>query len=139
MTENNLKLKAEDMKIIENMAEKYGMSVQDLGRSLLVGKFPRVQINFTIDELQTVDSRAGRLNLTRSTYCCMCFEKAMEKNMYKSINVIDIIKRYKKGTKKKKVAISLPINEYDRMLKVAKDVGVPFSSLIKYFALNVKL
>lgn len=130
----------EDLDIIETIAKKYNVTVQDIGRSLLSRKYPRIQIMLTPEELTKIDENANRLNLSRSMYCYLCFRKAINDKIYEKMNIVDIVKKGKNGIRTEKVAVSFSeLGDYNKMMKFAEDMGVSFSSVVRYFSLNVDL
>ena len=78
MARGKFELSAEDKMIIEEIAKKYEVSVDELGRHLLARKYPRIQILLTEEELGYVDENAIRMGLSRSAYCYECFKKAVD-------------------------------------------------------------
>lgn len=140
MANVNLELERNDLDIIESIAKKYGVSVQDLSRSLLSRKYPRLQILLTVDELKHIDDNAKKLSLSRSMYCYMCFKKAMDDKLYENMNLLEIVKKSDTGKRTEKVAVSFSeLGDYEKMVKFAKDLGVPFSGMLRYFSLTVNL
>ncbi len=140
MANVNLELERNDLDIIESIAKKYGVSVQDLSRSLLSRKYPRLQILLTVDELKHIDDHAKKLSLSRSMYCYMCFKKAMDDKLYENMNLLEIVKKSDTGKRTEKVAVSFSeLGDYEKMVKFAKDLGVPFSGMLRYFSLTVNL
>lgn len=135
-----VELKKEDLEVIERMAEKYDITVQDLARSLLSRKYPRLQILLTPEELQYIDDCADGLNLSRSMYCYLCFKKAVDDKLYENMNIIEIVKKGNHGRRTQKVAVSFTeLSDYNKMVKFAEDLGINFSSIIRYFSMNVNL
>lgn len=134
----------EDLKIIENMAEKYCVSVQELGRiiSRRNGSYPRLQILLNVEELNSIDKKAKELNLSRTKYCSLCYRKALKEKLYDDIDIIQAMseKQTNKLKREHRAVISFDnAKDYREMKKLADSLGIPFSSLMRYFALNVKL
>lgn len=142
--ENDAFLKNDDLKIIENIAEKYCITIQELGRILArrTGVYPRLQILLNTDELNIIDSKANKLNLSRTKYCSLCYKKALKENLYENINVLQAMSDNKnKNLKRKHRAVISFDNakDYRNMKKLSDDLGIPFSSLMRYFALTVNI
>lgn len=135
-------IKDEDLRIISNIAKTYNLSVQELGRILARKKatYPRIQILLTIDELNLIDEMAKTLRLSRSKYCSMCCHKALKEELYKNIDMLKVIRESETGNKRVHRAIISyeNANEFLEMKKLANDLGTPFSSLMRYFALNIQ-
>lgn len=133
-----------DLELIESMAEKYCITVQELGRILSrkTGSYPRLQILLNVDELHNIDRKSKKLNLSRSRYCSMCYKKALKEKLYENIDVLQAMSDVKSGKMKRdhRAVISFDnAKDYREMKKLADDLGIPFSSLMRYFALTVKL
>lgn len=140
MANLNLELESEDLKTIEEIAKKYGVSVQDLSRSLLSRKYPRLQILLTVEELKHIDDNAMRLNLSRSMYCYLCFKKAIDEKLYENIDVLKVVRKSDTGKRTEKVAVSFSEqSDYEKMVKFASDLGIAFSGMVRYFSLVVEL
>lgn len=133
-----------DMDIIEAIANKYYISLEELGRILARKKqsYPRLQILLSKSELNIIDKKAKEKNITRSKYCSMCFKKALHNKEYENFDVMKIIARNTESKEKRgeRAVISFEnANDYKEIKKVSKDLGIPCSTLIRYFTLNVEL
>ena len=131
-----------DLEIIRGIAEKYKIRVSELGRILSrrSASYPKTQILLTTDEMYSIDRKAKELNLNRSKYCTMCVKKAMDEKIYEDIDIMKVIEKSKSGRREHRAMISYDSSSgYIKIKKLANDLGVPFSSLIRYFALNVEL
>lgn len=134
----------EDLKVIETIAEKYCISVQELGRILSrkTGSYPRLQILLNVEELHTIDRRAKKLNLSRAKYCRMCYRKALNEELYDNIDVLKVVSENQNGKLKRehRAVISFDnAKDYRMMKKLSDELGIPFSSLMRYFCLTVDL
>lgn len=134
----------EDLKIIEKIAEKYCISVQELGRiiSRRNGSYPRLQILLNLEELHNIDGKAKKLNLSRTKYCSLCYRKALKEKLYENIDVLQAMSETQSGKMKRehRAVISFDnAKDYRDMKKLADNLGIPFSSLMRYFALTVEL
>lgn len=137
-------IKKGDLETIENIAEKYCITVQELGRILSrkTGSYPRLQILLNVDELHNIDRKSKKLDLSRSRYCSMCYKKALKEKLYENINVLQAMSDGESGKMKRehRAVISFDsAKDYRDMKKLADDLGMPFSSLMRYFALTVEL
>lgn len=136
-------LQVEDLKIIKKIADKYNLSLQELGRVLTRknGKYLRLQILLNIDEINLIDERAGALKLSRSKYCTLCYKKALKENLYDNIDILRVVGESENGKKREhRAVISFDMtSDYLEMKKLSDDLGLPFSSLVRYFALNIEL
>lgn len=128
----------DDYQIIETMAQKYGMNVYDFGH-LLSKKNDKVllQIRFSEDELTELDRRAKEKKLARSKFCKLCFKKVLDENIYENLNYLQIIKDEKEKTEK--INIYFNAIEYKSMYKLSAELQIPFSTLMRYFSLNIDL
>lgn len=143
----NLKMEIineEDYNVICDMAKKYNMSVDDFGRLLSkkIEKDIRLQVRFSADELKTIDIKAGKYNMSRSEYCRTCCLKAIKEKQYENLNICEIQgDAYNKNTvRDMKVCISFDdAMEYSKMRKVAMDLSMKFSTMVRYFALSIEL
>lgn len=136
-------LQSEDLLMIKKIADKYRLSVQELGRiiSRKNGKYYRLQILLNKDEIDLIDKNAKRLKLSRSKYCTLCYKKALRENLYDNIDILKVVGESESGKKREHRAVisfDMP-SDYLEMKKLADDLGIPFSSLVRYFALNIKL
>ena len=141
---NESVIKNEDLKTIEMIAEKYCISIQELGRiiSRRNGSYPRLQILLNVEELHSIDRKARNLNLSRTKYCSLCYRKALKDKLYENIDVLQAMSETKNGNMKRehRAVISFDnAKDYREMKKLADNLGIPFSSLMRYFALNVEL
>ena len=140
---NEQVLRDEDLEVIKGIAEKYRLSIQELGRILSRknGDYPRLQILLNIDEIYSIDKKAKELNLSRSKYCSLCYKKAMKEEFYKNIDILKVVGESESGKRREhRAVISFDVaSDYLEMKKLADDLGIPFSSLVRYFALNVEL
>jgi len=140
MAKINFELEKNDLEVIEEIAKKYGVSVQDLSRSLLSRKYPRLQILLTEEELKHIDNNAMRLNLSRSMYCYQCFKKAIDEKLYENIDVLKVLRKSETGKRTQKVAVSFSEQgDYEKMVAFASDLGIAFSGMVRYFSLTVDL
>lgn len=140
MASVSFELEKTDLEIIEGMAKKYGVSVQDLSRSLLSRKYPRLQILLTEAELKHIDDNAMRLNLSRSMYCYLCFKKAIDEKLYENIDVLKVLRKSDTGKRTEKVAVSFSEQgDYEKMVAFSSDLGIAFSGMVRYFSLTVDL
>lgn len=133
-------IKKEDIRIIEEIADKYEMTFDEFV-SLLAKKnkkYKRTQILFSDEEKEIVDSKAAELSLNRSSYCTLCFKKAIETEAYKNINIVDALCRNTKRTHRATISY-VGIEGYDQIEKTCKELGLPISTMIRYFALNIDL
>lgn len=132
----------EDLEVIESIASNYNLTIQELGRILSRGSmsYPKIQAVFTTDEIILIDNRAKDKNISRSKYCSLCFKKAINEKLYLNMNLLDAVKNAEGGKRNHKVNISFSgNNEYLALKNAADDLGLKFSSLLRYFALNVEL
>lgn len=131
-------IKKNDLKIIEDIAKKYDMSLVEFGR--FIGKLKnekgvRHHVRFSDDELTYVDKKAKDLNLSRSEYCFDAAKYFIQKEVYKKVDVKDL--REANGDRGKRVCVSFTNGkEYINMWQLAKGFSIPFSTLIRYCALN---
>lgn len=137
-------IEEKDYNTLINMAKKYNMNVEDFGKliSKKVERDIRHQIRFSPDEIEIVDSRAAKLDMTRSEYCRRCYMKVIDEKLYMNLDIKELKKdTYKsKVTRDIRVAISFDdAEQYKIMRKLAKDFSLQFSTLIRYFALTVSL
>lgn len=133
-----------DMEIIEEIANKYCITVLELGRIISRKKqsYPRLQILLSKNELEIIDKKAKEKNISRSKYCSMCFKKALTNKEYENLDVMKIIARNTEGKDKReeRAVISFDnANDYKEIKRVSKSLGIPCSALIRYFTLNVEL
>lgn len=140
---NEQVLRDEDLEVIKGIAEKYRLSIQELGRILSRknGDYPRLQILLNVDEIYSIDKKAKELNLSRSKYCSLCYKKALKEELYKNIDILKVVGESESGKRREhRAVISFDVSsDYLEMKKLADDLGIPFSSLVRYFALNVEL
>lgn len=140
MNKKNIKLSEKDYKVVEELAGKYGVSVDELGRSLLARKYPRVQILLTENELKHIDTNAIRVGLSRSEYCYRCFMKAVEEKLYVNTTALEIQRKDESGRRDKKLGVNFPVRvQYEEMMEYSETIGVNFSAFVRYFSLNVEL
>lgn len=134
-------LQEEDLNMIKKIADKYKLSIQELGRMLSRknGQYLRLQILLNVDEINLIDKRAKAVNLSRSKYCTFCYKKALRENLYDNIDILKVVGESEKKREHRAVISFDMANDYLEMKKLADDLGIPFSSLVRYFALNVVL
>lgn len=144
MNQDDKLIDKNDYETIEKIAEKYSLTIQDLGKILANKKktFLRLQIKLTDDELAAIDRSAASLGLTRSKYCTLCYKRALDFKLYEEIDVLDSETMSKKGKsiRKNVVAISFdnPI-EYKKLKEISCKMGIPFSCMMRHFALKIEL
>ncbi len=132
---------ASDLNAIKNIAQKYDMTLVEFGR--LLGKSKnekgvRFQIRFTIEESKKIDSLCERYHMARSKYCLMACRKYLENEKYKKINILDVMES--RENREMKVCVSFQhAEDYNKIRSIAKSLSVPFTTLIRYFALNADL
>lgn len=144
---NESVIEKEDMQVIESIANKYNISVTELGRILSRKNnecAKRFQILLTVDELHEVDKKAKSLDLSRTRYCSMCFKKGIDEELYKNINMVELTRRRNasKGEDIRSQKTPMYFADKDYYLlgkKIAKEMGVSFGSFVRWFALNVEL
>lgn len=142
MTNNivNQVIDEKDINLIEEIAEKYDMTLIEFARFIGKGKNEkgvRYHVRFSVDELMKVDENANEMNYSRSKYCQIAYQWFINNEVYKSINVMDI--RESKSDRNMRVCVSFSdAKEYSELRKLAKGFSIPFSALIRYFALNYK-
>lgn len=135
----------QDMETLEKIADKYSISIQELGKIISQKErknYLTLQIRFSDEELNILNERSRKLNIARSKYCVLCYQKAMKEHLYKDLNVLEIIGKERQQSKKtNRINISFSSNEndYKEMKKLAEELGIKFTSLIRYFALNINL
>lgn len=142
--ENIEVIKKTDLELLEKIASKYCVSLQELGRIISRKKatYPRLQILLNSDELSKIDKKAKEKKLSRSKYCSMCYKMALKKKCYENIDVIKAIGRNQdeKNKREYRAVISFDnADDYIEMKKLSKKLGIPCSSLMRYFALNINL
>lgn len=133
-----------DYEMISIMAKKYNMSVEDFGRILSkkVEKDIRHQIRFSTDEVKLIDARAEKLNMTRSEYCRRCYMKAIDEKLFADMNIRDLKTNMCSSQTARDVRVALSFDDaekYKEMRKLAKDLSMHFSTLVRHFALTVEL
>lgn len=131
----------DDLKIITGIAEKYSITVQELGRILTRKNYnyPRLQILLNVDEVHSIDRKATSLNLSRSKYCSMCCRKVLREELYKDIDVLKAVGESGKRREHRAVISFDYSSDYLEFKKLSEELGIPFSSLVRYFALTVEL
>ena len=139
-------LSNEDMETVTKMAEKYSMTVQELGKWLTrkESKVYRIQILLSTKECAYIERKRKKLNLTRSKYSTLCFEKMMKEELYKDIDLSQFCKRSSKakdeGAKKERAVVSIcDSNQYMRLKRFCEEYGVPVAGFLRYCALNINL
>lgn len=129
-----------DLDLIEEIAEKYDMTLIEFGRFIGKGKNEkgvRCHVRFSVDELIKVDENANALNYSRSKYCQIAYQWFINNEIYKTTNVIDM--RETKSDRNMRVCVSFSnAKEYEKLRELSKGFSIPFSALIRYFALNYK-
>ncbi len=141
--QNDHVLTQNDLEIVSMIAEKYHLSIQEFGRILARKneKYPVLQILFTDDEYNQIEEKRKSKNLSRSKYCTLCIRKALSEETYKQINVVDVLgKENRRISRPKRTPISFDnATEYRQAKEISGLLGMPFSSLMRYFSLNVDL
>lgn len=140
-----MKIEEKDLEKIKEIAEKYDMSAIELARDIAsADNNNSLHIRFSKTELKTIDEKRKKAGISRSNYCVLCFEKAVEQGLYKDINIMQVIKRGFNSDRRtervhvsfKKMGNGLGMSE---MRKMADDIGADVSALVRYFALNISL
>lgn len=141
---NDELLEKNDLEILENIADKYCVSLQELGRIISRKKatYPRLQILLNKNELNIIDGRAKEKNLSRSKYCSICYKVAIENKYYEDIDILEVFSRnYSNENEKREFRAVISFDkadEYKQLKKLSKELGIPSSSLMRYFALNIE-
>lgn len=140
-------LNDEDMEIIEEIAGKYNLQIHELGKILSTKKTsgkkkPRLQIRLSDDEIYTIEKRAKEANLSRTRYCRFCFQKAVRNNLIQDIDIMNVLVEKSKGekTREQKIIVNFESQkDYLDMKKGADELGIPFSTLVRYIVLTFEL
>lgn len=141
---NDELIEKKDLEILKSMADKYCVSLQELGRIISREKvtYPRLQILLNSKERNIIDSRAKEKNLSRSKYCSICYKVAIENKLYENIDILEVLSRSKNNENEKReerAVISFDnADDYKQMKKLSKELGIPCSSLMRYFSLNIE-
>lgn len=140
---SELFLNDEDINIIEEIADKYNLTMQELGRmmSRKNGRYHRMQILFNSDEMNFIDRKTRELNISRSQYCRLCYRKALKEEIYKDIDILKVVGGSENNKQREyRAVISFDSSkDYLDVKKLAENLGVPVSSLMRYFALNINI
>lgn len=132
-----------DIDMIATMANKYNMSIEDFGKLLSKkDKQIRHQIRFSEAEIKIVDENAEKLKMNRSEYCRRCYMKAIKNRLYENINISELRGNAYSGEVTRDIRVSVSFTDaedYKLMRKTAKDLSLKFSTLLRYFALMIKL
>lgn len=137
--EKEIKLDSEDMAVIEQIADKYSMSVKALGE-VLSGKkklCPRKHILFTMEELLELDVLAKQYGVKRNAYIKLCLNQAIKNNFY-GLDIVKILSD--KKTRNERIILEVTNKDmYKKINQVMYEYGIPFSSLVRYIALHTQL
>lgn len=140
----NIEILEEDMASVKKIAEKYKISVKELGKVLSNQKtnYTSKQIRFSEEEIVQIDKKIENLDINRSEYIMRCVNKALKEKYYMKMN----IKELKIGTYKVDNIRNVRINIYfknpqlcEDLEIIAKKFSLHVSTLIRTFALNVEL
>lgn len=139
--ENEKVICEKDLEILNDMANKYCVTLQELGRIIARKKvtYPRLQILLNTEEMAEIDKKAKTKNLSRSKYCSLCYRKALENNDYENINIVEAVKKQKDKREHRAVISFNNSDEYRKLKRASQKLGIPFSCLMRYFALNVEI
>lgn len=138
-------LEENDLKDISKIADKYSMSLKELGQLIIKGEegnYIRKHIRFGADEITEIDRRAGELNMERNDYIRRCYLKALEDELYMNMDIKQLKKDTYKGTEVRNIRVAVYFknpDEYTKLSAIAKKFSMQFSTLIRHFALCVKL
>lgn len=128
-----------DMEQLEKIAEKYDMSLKELCSLILKTQGEnsaiRCNVRFSDEEIEKLDKAAAAGGYSRSNYCGNAFKSFIDSNS--SLDIIGL--RKDRQTEKKRtirVCIYFEKTLYNVLRKTAKEYGVPYSSLVRFLALN---
>lgn len=143
MGEKSEAIEKDVIREIDMIAGKYGITVNDIIKIISAKKEKDdFHVRFSKHELDIVDERCREMSLCRSSYCALCFKKAVDQELYKNIDIVQIAKRnFGEERKDHRVHISLKkfgVNARE-IIRFAEDIGVDMSALLRYFSLNVHL
>lgn len=135
-------IEKEDIKILENIAEKYKVDLKELGQYLIKKDTERLvhQIRVNADELSIINNKADKLNMKRSEYVRSCFLKIINDGTF----ILTDISEIKKTSRNQKRDIKIPISfnnidEYMKMRTLAKKYSLSFASFLRYISLSTEL
>lgn len=140
-----------DFQEIEKIANKYNMTVIELGKLLTIkddNKPFYKQIRLTEEELTNIDEKAKNFGITRNEYIIRCQMKAIKNNEQLNLDIRKINKKTYAGpvNKNKENIRNRQVNVYFRDLELyeniritAKKLSVKVSSLIREWSLTINL
>ena len=128
---------------VNQIAEKYNVTTGDIMKILSSERKDKdnFHIRFSENELKVVDEKCRKSGLNRSSYCALCFKKAVDERLYQDIDVVQIARRnFGDERRNKRVHVSikkLGVNAKD-VIVFADEIGVEVSALLRYAALNIQ-
>ena len=136
MARETVIIKDEDLKVVQGLADKYGISVVDFGKRVVTQtkKVRDRQFRVTDEEYNLILNKSKALGMSLSGYCeyaCGVFLK--DKVINKSILTC---KSYGYERVKRIGVIFVDKDIENGILKVAEDFSLQVASLLRYCALN---
>lgn len=140
-----------DFQEIEKIANKYNMTVIELGKLLTIQNDNKPfykQIRLTEEELTNIDEKAKNFGITRNEYIIRCQIKAIKNNEQLNLDIRKINKKTYAGpvSKNKENIRNRQVNVYFKDLELyeniritAKKLSVKVSSLIREWSLTINL
>lgn len=142
-SDNERLLSDKDLEQIKAIANKYNMSMADLGKMLSRRKMtlPRFQITCTDEEYEIIKRKADEKVLSLSQYCQKNFSIAIMPENIEKLNLMEIYTEFRKSKAKRvdRKRITVILNDNDEFVKVkeiSKKWNIPLSSFMRYVALN---
>jgi transposase len=150
-----MKIDKEDIKIIEEMAKKYNVSIMTFSK--MIAKLEncnqqnlKLQIRYTKTEYDTICKKIREINekyhtnMSDGTYTLLCVQEIIKKNVQVSVLGINKITKREKSNEAEKRTIRKNVrffsaSDYNEVIKYAEELGMSYSNFIRYAALNVDL
>lgn len=136
------KIEQNDLKIIEEIANKYGITVQEFGKILTKGSTRVLALQFYTndDENMYLQNCAKEYGMKLSKYIVACCRKGLDEKKYENINLYEI---YPPVEKSRKDRVGVSFDKYNRdvyyrLVEVAEEKNLKAGNLARYFAFNIK-
>lgn len=134
-------ISSEDFLILEQMANKYEMSLNDFFRyAIKTSKSSpvHVHVRFTPLEIETIDKKREKKNLTRQKYILFACQKVLRSEKLYSLTTDDL--RYlKKHSELRSAIVVLSFSNkkmYNEIHSFCSKISLPISSFLRHCAVT---
>lgn len=136
-----------DLIIIDNIAKKYKLTLQELGKiiSKNTEKRLRLQVLLSLEELYYLDKMAKLKGVSRGQYCYACCQEAINNNLLQNdkMNLVELIgKREEDCIERKEHRVMVTLNkvrDYAMIKRFSDEMGVPMSKVVRYILSNISI